>query len=93
MNVSNASIVNVKQLRESRNLSIRSVAIAVDVAESTVYRWESGTVKPQLPLEKVKVMLDLLECDFITLYEAFQQTAREAELNKSQGEEKSLTAA
>jgi transcriptional regulator with XRE-family HTH domain len=94
MNVSNSSI-NVKQLRESRKLTIRKVAVALDVADSTVFRWESGTVKPHLPLEKVKTMLDLFECDFITLYEAFQQTTLESQLTiePSTNNEKSLTAA
>ena len=73
------SSINVKQLRESRNLTIRKVATAVDVAESTIYRWEAGTVKPQLPLEKVQIMLDLFECDFTTLYAAFRQTALETQ--------------
>ena len=74
-----SSSINVKQLRESRNLTIRKVAIAIDVAESTIYRWESGIVKPQLPLEKVQIMLDLFECDFTTLYAAFRQTALETQ--------------
>jgi transcriptional regulator with XRE-family HTH domain len=69
------SPINVKQLRESRKLTIRKVATAMDVAESTIYRWEAGIVKPQLPLEKVQIMLDLFECDWSTLYKAFQQTA------------------
>jgi transcriptional regulator with XRE-family HTH domain len=73
------SPINVKQLRESRNLTIRKVATAMDVAESTIYRWETGIVKPQLPLEKVQIMLDLFECDWSTLYAAFRQTALESQ--------------
>lgn len=73
------SPINVKQLRESRNLTIRKVATAMDVAESTIYRWEAGTVRPQLPLEKVQIMLDIFECDWSTLYTAFQQTALETQ--------------
>jgi transcriptional regulator with XRE-family HTH domain len=69
--------INVRELREKKNLSRRKVAIALDVADSTVVRWESGAVKPHLPLDKVQAMLDLFECDFTTLYAAFQQTAIE----------------
>jgi transcriptional regulator with XRE-family HTH domain len=89
------SPINVKELRESRKLTIRKVATAMDVAESTVYRWEAGTVKPQLPLEKIQIMLDLFECDFTTLYAAFKQTALESQAtaDQSQKNEASLTAA
>jgi transcriptional regulator with XRE-family HTH domain len=73
------SPINVKQLRESRKLTIRKVAIALDVADSTVFRWEAGSVKPHLPLEKVQIMLDLFECDFSTLHAAFKQTALDAQ--------------
>jgi transcriptional regulator with XRE-family HTH domain len=92
VDVPNSSIINVKKLRENRNLTIRKVATAMDVAESTIYRWEAGIVKPQLPLEKVQIMLDLFECDFTTLYTAFKQTALESQQQTDQmavkGEEK-----
>jgi transcriptional regulator with XRE-family HTH domain len=95
MDVPKPSIINVKQLRESRNLSRRKVAVALDVAESTVHRWESGTIKPHLPLEKVQIMLDLFECDWSTLYAAFRQTALENQSTDDQSttKEKSLSAA
>jgi transcriptional regulator with XRE-family HTH domain len=70
---------NVKQLRESRKLTLRKVATALDVAESTVSRWEAGSVRPHLPLDKVDIMLDLFDCDFKTLFNAFQQTWQEKE--------------
>ena len=79
MDLSTPSIINVKQLRESRKLSRRKVAVALDVAESTVHRWEAGTIKPHLPLEKVQILLDLFECDWSTLYTAFRQTALETQ--------------
>ena len=71
--------INVKKLRESKNLSRRKVSVALDVAESTVVRWETGVVKPHLPLEKVQIMLDLFECDWQTLYAAFRQTDIESQ--------------
>jgi transcriptional regulator with XRE-family HTH domain len=71
--------INVKQLRENRNLSRRKVSVALDVSESTIFRWEAGSVKPHLPLEKVQTLLDLFECDWSTLYAAFQQTALETQ--------------
>jgi transcriptional regulator with XRE-family HTH domain len=74
---------NVKQLRANKNLTVRQVCAAVDVAESTVLRWEAGTMKPHLPLDKVDIMLDLFECDFKTLYNAFQQTWQEKDESKS----------
>jgi DNA-binding XRE family transcriptional regulator len=76
MNRPNPSI-NVKELRESRKLTIRKVATALDVAESTIFRWEAGSVRPHLPLDKVDIMLDLFDCDFKTLFNAFQQTWQE----------------
>jgi DNA-binding XRE family transcriptional regulator len=78
MDTPNPSI-NVKELRERKNLSRRKVSVALDVAESTVVRWETGVVKPHLPLQKVKTMMELFQCDFITLYEAFEQTALESQ--------------
>jgi transcriptional regulator with XRE-family HTH domain len=75
----NGSPINVKQLRSSKKLTVRQVCAAIDVAESTVLRWEAGTMKPHLPLEKVQIMLDLFECDFTTLYAAFKQTALQSE--------------
>jgi DNA-binding XRE family transcriptional regulator len=71
--------INVKELREQKNLTRRNVCSALDVSEMTVKRWENGSYKPHLPLEKVKLMLELFDCDFMTLYEAFQQTALETQ--------------
>jgi transcriptional regulator with XRE-family HTH domain len=87
MKVSNSPI-NVKQLRESRNLSRRKVSVALDVAESTVHRWEAGSIRPHLPLEKVQILLDLFECDWSTLYTAFQQTALETQQSTNDTNEK-----
>jgi transcriptional regulator with XRE-family HTH domain len=87
------SPINVKQLRESRNLTIRKVATAIDVAESTIYRWEAGIVKPQLPLEKVQIMLDLFECDWSTFYAAFRQTALENQSITAQSKKKEASLA
>jgi transcriptional regulator with XRE-family HTH domain len=69
--------INVKELRESRNLSRRKVAIALDIADMTVIRWETGVSTPHLPLVKIKTLMELFECDFMTLYSAFEQTAQE----------------
>jgi transcriptional regulator with XRE-family HTH domain len=77
MNAPDESTKNVKQLRESKKLTVRKVCAEIDVAESTVLRWEAGTMRPHLPLEKVQAMLNLFECDFPTLYAAFQKTALE----------------
>jgi DNA-binding transcriptional regulator YiaG len=77
MNEHHPSSKNVKQLRESKKLTVRKVCAEIDVAESTVLRWEAGTNKPHLPLDKVKVLMNLLDCDFDTLYGAFEQTWRE----------------
>jgi DNA-binding XRE family transcriptional regulator len=71
--------INVKQLREQKKLTRRNVCSALDVSEMTVSRWENGSYKPHLPLEKVKLMLELFDCDFMTLYEAFEQTALETQ--------------
>jgi transcriptional regulator with XRE-family HTH domain len=87
--------INVRELRERKKLSRRRVAVALDVADSTVVRWETGAVKPHLPLDKVQAMLDLFECDFTTLYAAFKQTALESQATEDRSEKKegSLTVA
>ena len=71
--------INVKELRERKKLTRRNVCSALDVSEQTVLRWENGSYRPHLPLEKVKLMLELFDCDFMTLYEAFEQTALETQ--------------
>lgn len=78
LDVPNKSI-NVKELRERKNLTRRNICSALDVSEMTVSRWENGSYKPHLPLAKVKLMLELFDCDFMTLYEAFEQTALETQ--------------
>ena len=93
MDTSSSSIINVKQLRQSKNLSRRKVSVALDVAESTVHRWESGIIKPHLPLEKVQIMLNLFECDWSTLYSAFQQTALEAQQSTNEADTREKIAA
>ena len=87
MNESNLSI-NVKQLRSSKKLTVRQVCAAVDVAESTVMRWEAGTMKPHLPLEKVQIMCNLFDCDLDTLCAAFQQTALETQQSTNETADK-----
>jgi DNA-binding XRE family transcriptional regulator len=71
MDTENKSIT-VKDLRERKKLSRRKVAVALDVAETTILRWETGFSKPHLPLDKVKALMDLFSCDFETLYDAFE---------------------
>ena len=93
MNSLTPSTINVKQLRESKNLSRRKVAIALDVADSTVLRWETGIIKPHLPLEKVNIMLDLFDCDFKTLFNAFEQTWLEKDESVNEAIEKKIPVA
>jgi DNA-binding XRE family transcriptional regulator len=76
--------INVKELREQKKLTRRNVCSALDVSEQTVLRWENGSYKPHLPLEKVKLMLELFDCDFMTLYEAFEQTSLETQQSTSE---------
>ncbi len=77
---------NVKELREQKNLTRLNVCSALDVSEMTVKRWENGSYKPHLPLEKVKLMMELFDCDFITLYEAFEQTALETQQSTNEAD-------
>jgi transcriptional regulator with XRE-family HTH domain len=69
--------INVKDLRERKKLSRVKVAAALDVAEMTVRRWEQGVYRPHVSLEKIQAMLELFDCDFPTLYQAFEQTWQE----------------
>jgi transcriptional regulator with XRE-family HTH domain len=78
MKGSNKSI-NVKELRQRQNLSRRKVSVALDVTEMTVHRWETGASQPHIPLGKIQIMLNLFQCDFTTLCEAFEQTSLESQ--------------
>lgn len=41
-------MLNIKQLRLEAGLSISALARALEVAESTVTRWEAGKTNPRL---------------------------------------------
>jgi DNA-binding XRE family transcriptional regulator len=64
----------VRELRENKKLSRRKVAQILDIADTTIWRWEIGENIPHLSIDKLKLLLDLYECDFETLYAAFRNT-------------------
>jgi transcriptional regulator with XRE-family HTH domain len=72
--------LTLKELRKSKGLSRRAVAVELDIADSTVLRWEKGTREPHMSLGTVKKLLKLFNCDFDTLHDAFEETRSMKEL-------------
>lgn len=64
----------MKELRERANLTQIELARSVNVSGRTISVWENGEGQPHL--EHVKCLLDVLNCSFEELYEAFEETKR-----------------
>lgn len=44
----------LKEIRERNNLSVQELADCINVSESSIYKWEQGTLKPSLnKLDKI----------------------------------------
>jgi transcriptional regulator with XRE-family HTH domain len=76
-----------KMLRKKAGLTIRAVSIALDVADSTITRWESGSTTPTLTLKQVSVLMKLYGCSVDQLDRAFTKARRERELKVKPSEE------
>ncbi len=70
--------MNMRQLRERAKLRTMDVAVALDVAESSVRNWERGRSVPRL--EQVKCLLKLYKCSFDELYDAIASVRKENEV-------------
>ncbi len=71
--------MNLKELREKANLRTMDVAVALNVAESSVRNWEHGRSVPSLKLGKP--LARLYKCTLEQLCDAI--TANEGEKEKS----------
>jgi len=60
------------------NLTQRKVAVALGVGESTVSEWERGITRPHLLPSQVRKMLEVYQCSFDELIEAFEGTRAES---------------
>jgi transcriptional regulator with XRE-family HTH domain len=79
-----------KMLRKKAGLTIRAVSIALDVADSTITRWESGSTTPTLTLKQVSKLMKLYDCSVDQLDRSFTKARRERELKNKPAEEKEL---
>lgn len=70
--------MNMRQLRERAKLRTMDVAVALDVAESSVRNWERGRSVPRL--EQVKCLLKLYKCSFDEFYDAITSVRKENEV-------------
>jgi transcriptional regulator with XRE-family HTH domain len=61
------------ELRKKAGLSRMQVAVALGVTESTVAKWEQGKQEPHLPPRRMKILMDLYQCDIEELIELFPQ--------------------
>ena len=50
----------IKELREERNLSLMSLARAIGVSDTAVYKWENGIAEPKLTY--IARMADFFGC-------------------------------
>jgi transcriptional regulator with XRE-family HTH domain len=82
-----------KMLRKKAGLTIRAVSIALDVADSTITRWESGSTTPTLTLKQVSVLMKLYGCSVDQLDKAFTKARRERESKNKSSEEPELSLA
>ena len=70
----NSNYMNLRQLRENKNLRTVDVASFVGVGESTVRNWEKGRTLPTLSVYQVSKLLELYSCNFEELIEAVDKT-------------------
>ena len=66
-----------KVLRKKAGLTVRAVAIALDVDQNTVTKWEAGISPPTLSLEQVSKLMKLYGCTIDQLDQAFKKARRE----------------
>ena len=66
-----------KVLRKKAGLTVRAVAIALDVDQNTVTKWEAGISSPTLSLKQVSKLMKLYDCSIDQLDGAFTKARRE----------------
>jgi DNA-binding XRE family transcriptional regulator len=71
-----------KVLRKRAKLTVRSVALALGVTETTVTRWEAGIYAPTLSLKQVIILMKLYDCSIEQLDWAFSKAQRERQRKK-----------
>lgn len=52
----------IPELRKSKNITRREMAIALDVTETTIYNWEQGT-GISVWIERVVKLCEILDCE------------------------------
>lgn len=74
--------MNMRQLREQQNLRTIDVAVALNVAESSVRNWEHGRAVPRL--EQARRLLKLYKCSFDELCDAIASINQEQEITSNE---------
>jgi DNA-binding XRE family transcriptional regulator len=59
------------ELRKKAGISRMQLAVALDVAEGSIAKWEQGKREPHLPLWKFRLWASLCQCSLEDLYAAF----------------------
>ena len=66
--------VDMKELREKVQLSPEAVAVALDVAVSTVRNWEAGSSEPRPGVTNLPKYLEVYQCSLAELVEAAKES-------------------
>ena len=73
--------MDMKQLRERKDLRTVDVAYHLGIAESTVRNWEKGRTVPKLRIDQFSKLLKLYECSFEQLEKATMLSLEEEEVS------------
>jgi putative transcriptional regulator len=68
--------VDLRELRERKKLSLRDVALALDISETTVRNWEHGRTIPKLRLDQHAKWCQLYGVSSQELLVAYHDTIR-----------------
>lgn len=67
-------MANLKQLRQQAKLRAEEVAVALDVAVSSVRNWEQGRTVPKLRVDQMAALCRLYRCDIFELEQACRES-------------------
>ncbi|MGG6264275.1 helix-turn-helix transcriptional regulator [Leptolyngbya sp. AN03gr2] len=68
--------MDFRELRQSRRLSQRRVAEAIEVSTQTIRNWEKGRSEPSLKVDQIESLCQILQCSLSELAEAIRESKR-----------------